>query len=104
MPQRHGRCVRGEVEEVELRPEPAVVALLRLLQALQMEVEIGLRVEGRAVDAGQLRVLLVTAPVRAGEAGQLERLDRPRVLEMRAAAEVGEVALRVERDRLLGRV
>ena len=98
-----GACV-GEVEEVELRAEPAVVALLRLLEALEVQVEIGLRVEGRPVDPRQLRVLLVAAPVRAGEAGQLERLDRLRVLEVRAAAEVGEVALRVERDRPLGGV
>ena len=104
MPERHGGCVRREVEEVELRAEPAVVALLGLLQPLEMEVEIGLRVEGRPVDAGQLWVLLVAAPVRAGEAGELERLDRLRVLEVRAAAEVGEVALRVERDRLVRRV
>ena len=92
-----------EVEEIELRPEPAVIAPLRLLDALEVRVEIGLRVEGRPVDPRQLRVLLVAAPVGAGEAGQLDRLDRPRVLEMRAAAEVGEVALRVEGDRPLGR-
>ena len=60
-------------------------------------------VEGRAVDAGELLVALVAAPVRAGEAGQLERLDRLRVLQVRAAAEVGELALRVQRDRPVGR-
>src|SRR5207342_78657 len=40
----------------------------------------------------------------AGQARQLERLDRLRVLKVWPAAEVGEVALRVERDRSLGRV
>ena len=54
-----------EVEEIELLAEPAVVAALRLLQPLEVRVEILLRVEGRAVDPRQLRVLLVTAPVRA---------------------------------------
>ena len=86
-----------EVEQVELHAEPAVVALARLLEPLEVRVEVGLRVERGAVDAGQLLVVLVAAPVRAGEAGQLERLDRLRVLQVRAAAEVGEVALRVQR-------
>ena len=94
----------GEVEEVELRAEAAVVALARLLEPLEVRVEVGLREERGAVDPGQLRVVLVAAPVGAGEAGQLERLDRPRVLQVRAAAEVGEVALRVERDVALGGV
>ena len=93
-----------EVEQVELDAEAAVVALARLLEPLEVGVEIGLRVERGAVDAGQLLVVLVAAPVRAGEPGQLERLDRLRVLEVRAAAEVGEVALGVEGDVALGGV
>ena len=67
-------------------------------------VQVGLRVERGAVDPRQLLVVLVAAPVRAGEAGELHRLDRLRVLEVRAAAEVGELALRVEADRPLGGV
>ena len=62
-----GECV-GEMEQVELDAEPAVVALPRLLEPLEVRVEIGLRVEGGAVDPGQLRVVLVAAPVGAGEA------------------------------------
>ena len=80
----------GEVEQVELRAEPAVVALARLLEPLEVRVEVRLRVERGAVDPRQLRVVLVAAPVGAREAGQLERLDRLRVLQVRAAAEVGE--------------
>ncbi len=83
-----------EMEEVELRPDAAVVAGARLLEPLEVRVEVGLRVERGAVDAGQLGVVLVAAPVGAGEPGQLERLDRLRVLEVRTVAEVGEVALR----------
>ena len=56
-----------EVDQVELRPEPAVVARARLLEPLEVRVEVGLRVERRPVDPRQLRVLLVTAPVRAGQ-------------------------------------
>jgi hypothetical protein len=97
------------VEEVELRPEPAVVARACLLEALEIRVEVLLGVEGGAVDPRQLRVRRVAAPVRAREARQLERLDRLRVLQMRAAAEIGEVIgavveLRIEGDVALGRV
>src|SRR4029450_2852688 len=38
------------------------------------------------------------------ETGQLDRLDRRRVLEVRATAEIGEVTLGVEGDRSLGRI
>ena len=104
VPEGRARGALGDVKEVELTPEPTVVAALRLLEALQVRVQVRLREEGRAVDPRQLRVVLVAAPVRAGQAGELDRLDRLRVLEMRASAEIGEVALRVERDVSLGRV
>ncbi len=91
-----------EMEEVELRSEPAMVARARLLEPLEVRVEVGLGVERGAVDPRELRVVLVAAPVRAGEARQLDRLDRRRALEVRAAAEIGERALRVERDGALG--
>src|SRR5438105_3760402 len=81
-----------------------MIALLRLLDPLEVRLEVVLRIEGSPVDPRELRVLLVAAPVGAGEPGQLERLDRLRVLEVRAAAEIGEVALRVEGDSALGRV
>src|SRR5216683_5478705 len=80
-----------------------MVAPARLFQPLEIGVEIGLGVERGSIDARQLLVVLVAAPVRAGEAGELDRLDRLRVLQVRAAAEIGEVALRIEGDRALGR-
>ena len=98
VPERRARRMVGEVEEVELHAEPPVVAALRLLDPLEVRVEVILVVEGGAVDPRELRVVLVAAPVRAGKAGELQRLDRLRVLEVRAAAEVGEVALRIEAD------
>ena len=104
VPERRTRRVLVEVDEVELDAETPVISFLRLLEPLEVGVEVGLRVERRPVDPRQLRVLLVAAPVGAGEPGQLDRLDRLRVLEVRAAAEIGEVALRVERDLALGGV
>jgi hypothetical protein len=80
-----------EVEEVELLPEHAMVALASFLQSREVRVEVLLRVEGGAIDPGELRVRRVAAPVGAGQAGQLQRLDRLRVLQVRAATEIGEV-------------
>src|SRR5882762_7927645 len=79
-----------------------MVALARLCQALEMGVEVLLGVERGAVDARQLRLRRVAAPVRAGEPRELQRLDRLRVLQVRAATENGEVTLRVQRDVALG--
>ena len=104
MPERGAGRLLGEVEEIELAAELAMVARLRLLEALEIGVEIGLGVEGRAVDPRQLLVVLVAAPVGTGERRELDRLDRLRVLEVRAAAEIGELALRIERDVALGGV
>src|SRR5580765_2648228 len=92
------------MEEVELSTEDSVIARPRLRERGQVCIQVGLRVEGRAVDPGQLRVALVATPVRAGEPRELDRLDRRRVLQVRPAAEGGEVALRVQRDVALGRV
>src|SRR6476659_11490681 len=92
------------MEEVELPPQHAMVARFRLLERSEVRLEVALVVERRAVDPGQLRVLLVAAPVRAGQARQLHRLDRRGVLEVRPAAEVGELALRIQRDVALGGV
>jgi hypothetical protein len=81
-----------------------MVPPLRLLEALEVGVEVLLRVERGAVDARQLRLRRVAAPVRAREPGQLQGLDRTGVLQVRPTAEVGEVPLRVQRDRALGAV
>ncbi len=91
------------MEEVELRPELAVIPSARLLETFEVRVEILLGVEGGAVDPRQLLVVLVPAPVRTCEAGQLQRPDRPGVLQVRPAAEVCELTLGIERDRPFGR-
>src|SRR6476660_9599977 len=92
------------MEEAELRADAAMIPRACLLEPLEVGVQIGLRVEGGAVDPRQLRVPLVAAPVGAREARELEGLDRRRVLQVRPAAEVGEVALCVERDFAFGGV
>ncbi len=104
VPERRSRRVLVEVEEVELHPEAAMVTLFRLLEQCEARVEVLLAEERGAVDPRQLGVVRVAAPVGARQRGQLECLDRSRVLQVRATAEIGEVALRVERDLPLGGV
>ncbi len=79
--------------------EPAVVALLGLGPALEVEVELLLRRPGGAVDALEHRPLLVAAPVGTGRAEQLERADLAGAGHVRAAAQVDERALPVEGGR-----
>src|SRR5919109_804475 len=80
MPERRAGRVLREMEQVEVWPEHTMITPLRLLEPLEVRVEIRLRVEGGAVDARQLRVLLVAAPVRAGKARELYRLDFRQIL------------------------
>ena len=102
--QPEGRAGRDVVkrEQIELAPELAVVALLRLLEPPEVLVELLLREPRRAVDPLEHRLLLVAAPVGARRRQQLERLELAGGLHVRPAAEVDEVALRVERHRRRG--
>ena len=77
-----------EGEQVQLGAELAVVALLGLLEELQVRLELVLGRPRGAVDALELRVLLAAAPVRGGDAHQLERRDDPGGRQVRAAAQV----------------
>ena len=89
-----------DAEKVQLLAELAVVARLRLFEALEVSLELVLAAEGGAVDARQHLVVLVAVPVRAREREKLEELAAAGVRDVRAAAEVGEVALGVGRERL----
>ena len=64
----------------------------RLSQELQVLFELALRGPGGAVDPRQLRLLLVTPPVSAGDAQQLECLQVPGGLDVRPTTEVEEIA------------
>src|SRR6185295_3595690 len=81
-----------------------MVARLGLLETRKVGVEILRLVERRSVHTRELGLGLVAAPVSTRKRKELYRLDRLRVLEMRPAAQVDEVALRVERDVSLRRV
>ncbi len=98
-PDRRPRRDLVEDVEVQLAPELAVVALLRLLQPPEVPVELLLREPRRAIDPLEHRVLLVAAPVRPRRGQQLEEPDLAGGADVRATAEVDEVPLRVQRHR-----
>mmetsp|Transcript_16800 Transcript_16800/g.56766 ORF Transcript_16800/g.56766 Transcript_16800/m.56766 type:complete len:215 (+) Transcript_16800:1027-1671(+) len=77
-------------EQVQLLPQNAVVALLRLLQAPAVLLELPGLWEGGAVDARERLALLVAAPVRPSHALQRHRLGVQLAsrLDVRARAEV----------------
>ena len=82
-----------------------MVALLGLLEQAQVLVELLLRGEGGAVHAGEHLVVLVALPVGAGDARELEGLERLGVGEVRAHAHVDVLALLIEGDAgVLGKV
>src|SRR5690606_38199600 len=90
------------VEEAELAAEAAMVALLGLLEHAEMRLELLLVAPSRPVDALELRVLRVAAPVGAGDLRELEGLaELAGRGQMRPGAEIRELALLVDRDRLV---
>ena len=98
---RPGQLLDGE--QIELLAQHAMVALLGLFELVEVVVEVLLGEERGAVDALQLRVLLVAEPIGAGDVEQLERLDAPGRRNVRPTAEVGELAGLVDGDFLVGR-
>ena len=90
-------------EEVQLLAQQAMVALGRFFQAGKVRVHVLLREERRAVDALQLRILLVAQPVSAGQAGHLDGLDAAGRGHVRPAAKVHELAVAIKADLVAGR-
>src|SRR5258708_27591826 len=85
-------------EELQVLAQLLVVALLRLLEELQVVLELARRLPRRAVDTGQLGLLLVASPVRTRDAQQLECLQVFGRAHVRTPAEVEEVACAVDAD------
>ena len=80
-----------------------MVALLRLLEAMQIQLEIVFFRPRGAIDPLQHFVARVAAPIRARQLGELEHLELAGRRHVRAAAQVSECALAVERDVFIGR-
>ena len=92
-----------DVEQVQFLAELAVVALFGFLQHRQVGLEFFLAGPGGAVDALQHLVAVVAAPVGAGHLHQLEVLELAGAGHVRAAAQVLEGALAVQRHIFVGR-
>ena len=102
MPEHHAGRFFLLVEEAHLAADLAMVALLGFLEAVQVVLEVLVGEEDRAVDALELGVLGVAAPVGARHLRQLERLaELARRRQVRAEAHVEPVALLVDRDLLV---
>ncbi len=100
-PEGRARRRRMEHEEVELLADAPMVALPRLLQPVQIGVELLLLEPGRAVNPLQHLPALVAPPVRAGGREQLEVLEPAGAGDVRAAAEILERSVGVDADRLV---
>ena len=90
----------GQHEQAQLLAQLAVVALLGLLDALQVGVQLVLLGEGDAVDALERLAVGVAAPVGGVAGGQLDgvALDAAGGVQVGTGAQVGELALLVEGD------
>ena len=97
MPEDQTRRFILEVEQVQQATQFAMVALLGLLQHVQIGVLLFLLCPRRAVDTLQHLVLRVAAPVGAGQLHQLEDLQLAGGRHVRATTQIGEMALAVER-------
>ena len=73
-----------------------MVALLRFLEHGEVFVELGLVLEGGAVNALKLRIVFVAFVVSARDAGELERADVSCPHDVWAGAEIGELAIAIE--------
>ena len=98
VPEHHSRRLVLQMEEIELAPEPAVIALFGFLDPRDVRGEIVLVRPGGPVDPLQHLVARIAAPVRARDLHQLEDLELAGRRHVRPAAEVGEPAFGVERD------
>src|SRR5438128_11098246 len=77
-------------KEIQLAPEPSVIALLGFLALFEPRIQFFLSKERRPIDALNLRPLSVTFPVRTSELQQLESFQAIRVRHVRAQTEIDE--------------
>ncbi len=90
------------MEKAELAPQAAMVALLRLFQLEEILFQLFVVRPGGAVNALQLRVARIAAPISARDLHQLERMaELARRGQMRPGAKIDEIALAIKADRLV---
>ena len=94
---------RADGEQLELLAQNAMIALLGLFDHPQVGFELLLGEERRGVETLQLLARRVSLPVGASQRQQLERTDRAGGGHVRPAAEIEELTLAVEGERLVVR-
>ena len=105
VPEHHARGLFLGVKQVEFFTDLAVVALFRLLYAVEVLLELFLVGPGGAVDALQHLIAGIAAPVGAGQFGQLVGAEPARARHMGPATQIHPVALAVDGNLLvLGQV
>ena len=101
MPENAADRLLAQMEEVELAAEPAMVAAFGFFELKEVLIELLLARKRGAVDALQLGIFRVAAPIRAGDVHQLECLaEIARRGQVRSDAEIDKIALPVEADLL----
>ena len=80
-----------------------MIALLRFLEHREVIVEFLFGFERRAVNALKLWILFVAFVVGARHVRQVERADVSGAHDVRARAEIDEIAAAIERDFFFGR-
>ena len=97
MPEHGARRLFLEMKQIHLAPKAAMIALLRLLELMQIGLEILFARPGGAVDPLKHRAVRIAAPIGARDLEQLEAFaDLAGGRHVRAAAEIEPVALRVK--------
>ena len=96
--ERESRALVCHHEQAKLLAQSAVVALFGLLNGCQVRFQLACLREGNCVQAAQGRLAAVASPVSAGGGGDFEGLDGGDVHQVRAGAQVGELALLKEAD------
>src|SRR5437879_11856929 len=90
-------------EELEFGADVTMIATLGFFEAMKIFVQFFFGEEARGVNALELRIAFLPFPVGTSDAHQLESLDALGRRNVRAAAEVDELAGGVEgNDRLYG--
>ena len=103
MPEHHAGSLFLGVEKIEFFGDLAMVTLLGLFNAGEIRLELFLVGPSSAVNALQLLIVSVAAPVSTGNLGQLECLQFTRAGDMGPATEIHPLTLLVDRDFLVAR-
>jgi hypothetical protein len=90
-----------EMKQVHVAAELPMIALLGLFKLVKMRVELGLVAPSGAIDSLQHGIAVIPTPIGASDLQQLEGIAQLACRgEMRAAAEVAELALPIDAQRL----